>query len=275
MISRLNTLGIPYRVDSYGRIGSIKLPFTPEQFVDVCNTGGDLLPQCCPTVSEMRDIIINTLRDGGWIQFGALSELVLLMKTHDGFKEMFRNTSCENPFGRIAQAWDAMSDCMPLNETPPRRLDPSRIRDAAALLSNACSVYWMRSMYRRDALPEDDQVRLEHDVNRITAILRILPPLRTLWHEILEEAPAPVMGWCAVIKAHHEMESSRKISTDPFGHGIVITSSGLGIYQTRTDLEEAISVWVVRYPHIRDLVEIRHVRVSAEDGITFMDEEVK
>lgn len=307
-LKALKALRIPYTTESYGpqkgRVHTIRLPFTPKQFMDVCSRGGDLLPMCCGTISEMRDIITETLREGGWIQMDKLTALVSLMRHHEGYQEMFdpkqrATMNQKDPFVRIALAWEALVDCMQTDypHNSPKAEVPTDVRDAAVLLSNACALYWMQDIGRRgEAYPEENyprmsaeeraqknaEARFDHAKSKIEATLRILPPLRTMWEKVVAEAPGPIEGWCAVLKVRPmwqdvptedgrtKREMVPNISTDSFGHGIVLTATGLGIYQTPEKLDETIEIWKARYPNIRDIIEVRMVRVSAADGITFL-----
>lgn len=276
--------------------------------MDVCSREGDLLPMCCGTISSMRDIIMGTLRDAGWIEVDDLADLIGLMKQHEGFQELFEVThratvDPADPFLRIALAWEALDDCMERDypHSSPKVEDPTDLRDAISILSQGCSLLGWRDLFRREeydaesypTMPAEELERrnadaaFKHAVDTTTVLLRLVPAIQTVYHQIRERYPDPVEGWTAVLRevpqwvdvpddrpGAKEGATRRvlepNISTDGFGHGIIVVAGGLAIYRTEAGLEDAIQIWQRSYPNIRDMIEVRKVRVDPERGIHFI-----
>lgn len=304
----LDQLGIQYRLDNRDedKVKSILLPFTAEQFVDICNRESSLLPMCCSAISAMRDIITGSLRDGGWLEIEKLETLIQLMRGHD-FENLFQPTrvvpAIPDPWLRLVLAWEALADCAvpAYPHNPSRAEDPTDLRDACYLLSNGCYRLWVKDLfyhgdtYSKERYPNTSEEELasrtaneawQHAVDKVQVLLRAVPALHTLYNRIQEAYPEPVEGWCAVLTARpvyvdvpdtrpgQEGKTQRvlqpDISTDPFGHGIILVSGGLAIYRTPEKLEQAIGIWETQRPTIREGIVVKRVRVSVADGIQIL-----
>lgn len=334
----LDQIGVQYRLDRRDeeKVKSILLPFTAEQFMDVCDRESHLLPMCCGNISQMRDIVTGSLREGGWLEIESLETLIQLMQGHD-FEDLFQpsrvvprspypnclachkvivDCGCDGPQGtyiplapntnpwlRIVLAWEALEDCAvtAFAHNPSRSEDPTDLRDACYLVSNSCYRLWVKDLFHREnpydkeqypSMSEEERASrtadeaFDHAADTTQTLLRAVPAIHTLYTRIKEAYPDPVEGWCATlinrpvymdapdIRPGREGKTWRvltpNILTDSFGHGIILVAGGLAIYRTPEKLEQAIRIWEVQHPKIREDIVIKRVRVSITSGIEIL-----
>lgn len=281
-LTALGTLGVWCRHDEVSKIEAIHLPFTAEQMLDVCDKEGELLPTCCGNISTMRDLIMRTMHEGCWMDSGDLVDLIALMKGHDGFMDLFgaKDGDGNDPFLKLARAWPLLeghlSDHSPITEAD----DPTDVLDMLKALSEHSYKAWFRHALRPHPQNPADftttpaseihernrKDAFEHAVNTTATLLQLAPALHRAHRSLTELYPGVVHGYCAVLTAR-KWGAEMKVSTDPFGFGIVATAGGMAVRETEAEVEELISLWENTRPGIRDRVVIKPVRVSAYDGI--------
>jgi len=78
IFTELEKLGIQQRPldpsEEGEKIYEIKIPWSPEVFLDVCSIEGKYLPICCANISAARDIFLEAIRNGGWVDTKSLQE---------------------------------------------------------------------------------------------------------------------------------------------------------------------------------------------------------
>lgn len=87
------------------KIASVKLDFTSEEWVDLLNTEGELLPTCCAKTSRIRDILTKALKKACLIHPEELTEAAHLIKDH-GYDQY----SPEHPLSRLVSLYDLLQN---------------------------------------------------------------------------------------------------------------------------------------------------------------------
>lgn len=76
--------------DLYPRTtGEGTLRLTPEQWVELINGDGKWLQICCANVSAIRDALISTLRNGGFMTQDMANQILANFRGHGGIEEAF------------------------------------------------------------------------------------------------------------------------------------------------------------------------------------------
>lgn len=281
----LEQMGIDVRADHWdpahaGKITKIRLPFTPTELLDVCHSGGDLLPSCCGKISAMRDIVIGTLRDGGWIDVKDLGDLVSLARDHDG-------PVVYGPWEKVCAAWDAVAG-RAAPALPPLAKDPTDFGDATVLLSNAALRFWLGGLGgapwpAREGESDEERAhrergeahrRLERAVDRTRALLLLRPALHTVWSKLADMWPDPVEGFAAVLSSELRWKKGaceRDIRTDDLGFGIIDTVGGLAVRADAEAINDLIKGWSETWPDAPNAVTVKRIRVSKDCGIEVIE----
>lgn len=135
-----------------GSIDKIKLDFiSPEQWVDICNAEGELLPMCCANISSIRDNLFTALRDGGWMRIRDAAETaVLIIGHHDEFED-------GHPLNKFVELYDKAKDYM---ETPVHnRFNPKSLAGAYEYIVDYASEMKWNSLFAKNKENAGDKGR--------------------------------------------------------------------------------------------------------------------
>jgi hypothetical protein len=254
----------------------IKLPFTPEEWCDLMmNEGRYYVGGCCGTSSAVQDILGQVFRfETGWMDVEKLAEVAMLQVSHGerkerpNFKDLgdldaaIKKWTELDPWQKLAVLWHLIKDCYvpKVPSAPPHDLPP--VEDAIDVLQTGLQALSIHRMFVREETPAS-QDRTE----RLMALYRLLPAIRTLHDKIGELDPGPLEGYALI-----DREQGGKVAENGYG---------LCVYWTRAEAEKMLESWRSedsehkvkkdRKP-IDERIGIRPVRVSSEKGLEFLDD---
>lgn len=200
----------PYsvKVSSHeGTIHHVVLPLSPAQWVDVASKTGESLSTCCASISAIRDLLVSALREGGTMNADDLRELVELLREHDGYEEFraadlatwegqaasIASTNPDWPFLPIGYVWYCLREQLREPHIPePAREDPRNVEDAVWIL-------WRAGSSMIDTfLGGSDGDTVAHRAQKLRALHKMIPAVKTLHDRLAEIAPAPFEAFALV-----------------------------------------------------------------------------
>jgi hypothetical protein len=222
-----------------GKISSVKLPFTNEEWADLLNKEGQYLGACCADISRIRDILQGACREDHFIEVEDLHEAVYLAK-HHGF------TISDEPIGRMIALWGKIKDDARVRSegTSVKKDDP---KDALELLYKSSGAICWDDLYSKEGQSKD--VAFDRHMNRNYALATIQTAVRTLFFKLKELDPGPIEGY-GIIREDDEVAN---------------TSRGLAVFRTGSTAKEVCDRW--NKPKDRKHTYIvKKVRISMERG---------
>jgi hypothetical protein len=90
-------------VDDANVVASLKLPFSPNQWLDLVNEESESFPPCCHDIEEARAQFVRALQNGRWINGQKLSELCLDLSAHDAYAYMTNGVLLDEYTAKIAR----------------------------------------------------------------------------------------------------------------------------------------------------------------------------
>lgn len=277
-LPELDALGVRYHME-YGPararfVDNVCIPWTPAQWVGVLHREGQWLGTCCGTISAIRDSLMQLLADGGWVSMRNLSEIIELMKTHDGFMDWFEpgftpdGDTLTNPLYLLVQVWDVVKDRrwaswldVPARKTPERRRETS-----ARTLENALRMYGYIQMFHSSGEQPDKEAQrrseFRHQRDVQITLSRVVPALREFTESLKEKMVLPIEGVAIVRRDDREV--------------VLDTRGGPAIYRDEAEANETIGFWCTNdqnhpepAPKPEDF-ELRPVTVSMNTGVEFV-----
>jgi len=164
-IEALDKWGIKYNVstkydqetkthEDLGLVKSLYLNLTPEDWVRLCTTEGDMyMGGCCANMSVAQDILNYAFRESGWIDCARFREYGELCSEHDGFEDwtedlLEKNYTELEPLLKLGYIWVAVNDKLAVQakELPEEVFDDS-IGTIARRLARVAGIYGMGSIF--------------------------------------------------------------------------------------------------------------------------------
>jgi hypothetical protein len=214
-------------------ISSVKLDFADEEWVDLCNKDGELLPACCANISAIRDVLIDALRNGGFVSCDDLEEAARLYKEHH---EMDDNDPIKI---KLVDLWENIKPFSD-RQAIPHTNNVDSIEDACSIIHNLSNE--LRYSF---LLPPEDK-RVEDAL----ALLKAIPAVKVLYEKIQKDFPE-VQEAFAVCKNGEIIETIR-------ANGIYINKEfSQAVAKTLAEVDSESSY------------DVRPVKISLEDGIVF------
>ncbi len=179
-----------YSHDPY-MIKDIKLPFSPEVWVDLCNSEGEYLPMCCANISSIRDMLMGALREGGYMSCADLSECARLAEEHgweheveeyDAVSEIIKLWTFVEPFAEV--------------RVQSTGIDPNDPKDACRLVSRCSYGFIYDCLFDRNSVEGEAEFKR----CRIDALRKIIPAIGVLYRRIEELNPGELNGWAVCRK---------------------------------------------------------------------------
>ena len=261
------------------KISSVWLNFSPEEWADLLNKEGELLPACCANVSRIRDILGGALRESGEIQTMHLWEAAQLIEGHDNC-DAFPES---HPLRTLVELWKEIEEHADTKMTGFLR-DPNDPKDALDVVY-ACSgvVAWNHL-----AKPSTADREHEQKVAVNFTLAQMWPAIKTLYHKLDEIGFPPVKGWAVCL-----------------GEEVLDSHTGFCIFQNRNQATTILNranansqiecerKKIARFSDIENgeydeggryegqpippvpqpqICKLRLVQVSKERGIEFLDE---
>ena len=279
-IPELDAMGVRYHME-YGParsrfVNNVCIPWTPAQWVGILHREGEWLGTCCGTISAIRDNLMQLLADGGWVSMRNLSEVIDLMKTHDGFMEWFEpgftpdEESLTNPLYLLVRVWNVVKDRRWASwmDLPPK-LTPERRRETCGrTLENALRMYGYVQMFHSSGDHPDKEAQrpalFRHQRDEQITLSRVVPALREFTESLKWKMCIPIEGVAIVRRDDREV--------------VLDTRGGPAIYLDEAEANETIVFWCTNDQKGRDDepspkpedFELRPVTVSMNAGVEFV-----
>lgn len=272
-VPELDALHVRYHME-YGKgreqyVQTIRIPWNGKQWMSVLNKEGPWLPMCCGNISAIRDHLISTLREDGWLDMSGLSEVIELLNSHDGFDDWFKkgfkptDDVLRDPMYKLVQIWDAVKD----RRAVTWKDEPHVAKDAPAdELEHTLRGYNILRIFHAghyDDPEEQKRHEYEHDQLRVLALGKVFGPLMALHREFTEKYLSMVVPGFAVVHKDHPDKPME-------------TRGGPAIYGTMQEAEEVIGWWVKDQRNnghddkmVREEFIIRPCRMTVEKGVEF------
>jgi len=239
-----------------GKVGSVRLPFTAEEWADLLNKEGEHLGACCADISRIRDILQGACRNDHFVDVEDFYEAVYLAK-HHGFK------IGDDPIGRMIALWGKIKDDVRVRRTDDSTNTESP-NDALETLYSAAGVICWDNLYSRDNETKD--TTFDRHMNRSYALATVQVAVRTLFFKLKEMDPGAIEGY-GLVRQDGEIGKTRR---------------GLAVFRTETLAQEICDNWNKaqqednrgkkrkREPYV---YSIKKVRVSMEKGFEILPDD--
>jgi len=270
-VPELDILRVRYHME-YGKgreqyVRSIRIPWNGKQWMSVLNKEGPWLPMCCGNISAIRDYLIATLREDGWLDVSRLADIIGLLKSHDGFDEWFKDEFkpteevLRDPMYKLVQAWNAVKDrrMVPWQDKPRVGRD-----NPAEELEKALGGYNIQELFHMGTYQDPDEQKrheYEHERDRVLALGKVFGPLRTMYQNFIEKHMSVVVEGFAIV---HKSQPNKPLDT----------RGGPAVYGTLKEAEEIVGWWVKDQESnghddkmVREDFSIHPCRMTIEKGI--------
>jgi hypothetical protein len=215
---------------SCNKINKIKLKFAQEDWSNLSNKEGTLLPACCYSVSTIRDQFISALREDGWIDAEGMESIVSNMIAHD--------YGARHPAGIVKGIFEIIESCVKMRENGTENpLDPS---DACSMIYHFASEFSWASMSSSFG-DYDSRVCVIND------IYNVIPAIHTLYHNIKKIGFDSVEGYALVNRPNGE---------------VVKFNRGLAVFRTLDDAKEVSKEWIKRKQ-----IKAKHLDIEFLDAV--------
>ncbi len=199
------------------KVYKLKIPFTPEEWMDIMNTEGEFLPMCCAVISEIRNTLMGTLREGGFISCTDLQEVIQYLVEH--------NESCyvpedDDPLNRLFKIWELVKDeaflsCSSIN------VDPNELDDAFSIIYRSSANISISDLF------SETKKANNHKLLRLVHFTRIYPAIKTIYDHIVK-TPFEPQDCFAICDEKNEL--------------ITMARTGLAIYPEAAQAQEIADI---------------------------------
>lgn len=214
------------------KIEKVKLPFSADDWIDIADPEGDLLPSCCAAISEIRSVLLRCLSDGQYITCTELCEIYVLIKDHGCDEDCILND--------LIEIWEEIKD-KALTESSTKGLNPDDLNDAIRIMSDAVTTINFNQMFQKE---------YQSEVIELNQLRILFPAIRTIYQEIQNKFGEFVKGYAIVDKENNVVPTR---------------VGGLGIYEKKSTAEQGIKQ---AFKGSTDY-SVRKVKLSIE-GIDFL-----
>lgn len=253
------------------KIRELQLPFTPEQWYQLCTRDGAYyLGGCCGTYSYCQDLLNGAFRDSGWISARNFRDLMESMASHDG-QDNFRSEEVEEflaegqeqelievclakwdhenflPWVKLDLVWNTVKDHLKVEDPAAQGNDPARYEDAINIIADSAFLLNCRHIF-------DTEDSLQSKAETVRIMHELYPALRTVMNRLSDAGIDPVEGY-AVMSGQEIYSHSR-----------------FKIFKTHEEAEQAIAAWADSpYNEHEELqFHVAHVRISFEKGLEIL-----
>lgn len=238
---KLKADGIDVQMDD-GKVTSVRLTFADEVFMEILNRDGDFLSACCAKIGRARDLLFNAARHGRYILVEELEELVAILMSHDGTKEMFWVES-------LQELWDSVK---PYAADRPVQLKAHDITDPKVALFKIAEL--AGNLAAEGILtPKDEEGKLRSEASRLHWLCELAPLIQVLHDKLMEVAPQPVDGYGIFHKGK-----------------VCYFGSNMAIFRTEDEAKD-----IVARTESQDTCEVKPILVSVQKGVEIKGKEVK
>jgi hypothetical protein len=192
-----------------GLIKSVRLPFTPKQWLGLLSKGGEFLPTCCGNISIVRDLLLDAVLEDGYIKVEDLMEAAYLLENHDEMDVL----SKKEPVYVIVKLHHQLKADYRLPDYPLAS-DLNEPEDILRVAGDMLCGMNMNDLFNRFERPDRRQYVDEesyqsalkhrreddyrHQVAHTMFVVRLMPIIKTLHEKLREMDKGPVEGWAII-----------------------------------------------------------------------------
>lgn len=230
------------KFDDYEQITQVQFSFSPEIWVDLINMEGELLGQCCSSISFIRDEFIDALRNDGWMSVNGMRIIFQNQINHEWDKD--------HPITKVVEIYEKISDFVKFDKPTSFGTDvESMLRIGAfSQIMEYCSEFGLNycASYKKS---------LNGQATQNILMFNIYPVIKSLYEDLKTKAYGPVEGYALVRVANME---------------IYKLSNSLAILPSLKEAKVIMEDWIKHGLKEKDIC-IKAVRVSIDKGIEFID----
>lgn len=233
--------------DNGDKVREVKFRFSKEEWADMANKEGELLPVCCANISTIRNVLVAALREDGVFSVEEMERIVVNMDGHDWEEN--------HPVSKIKQVYKAL-----LSHLEPRTVS-SVSQDS---VQGAASRVWFDeiwkfcSSYSRDSMFHEWGKTAQDRATHNKRLYDIMPTVRALYKFLDKTKFGPAEGFAIVRKATNELYE--------------FYDRGLALFRNQEEADKCLERWMATKQVPVGDVEIRKVRISLENGVEFIEE---
>jgi hypothetical protein len=223
------------------KVYKIKLPFTSDEWMDLMDSEGNYLSACCSVISDVRDTLMATLRERGWIKATDLKEVVESLRGHHDI-----DPEGSDPQAVMARLWEAIKDDADLFSMASHSYDPNNLSDAFSILNrSAANLSWENLFSRQTSESEN-----KHSLLQMIHFVRLFPAIKTIYDHLVKNGMEPLFGFAVA--------EGEKI--------VPLRNEGLAIFHTEEEAREILNY----LNREEEVFSIRKVRITLEEGVVFL-----
>lgn len=261
-------------------INQVRIPWSREQWYGVTAKEGGYLGVCCGNISSIRDRVMSWLREDGWARLEDIHEVIVLLKSHDGFENLWDAEELEasyargNPWAILVTIWNIVEAefteqvCPESQDRPPvppkvvKEGDSraySELEDALFILSRGFTGLSHHLFFGRQ---ESDKITPVQVTLEMT-LARLLPALKVVSERITALSIGTLTDILAV--------TYRDKPDSP-----VEMRGGLAIFRDAVEAKDSMKHWI--NARTRDKFEwtkffmVRRANVSLDKGLELLEE---
>lgn len=223
------------------KVYKIKLPFTSDEWMELMDSEGKYLSACCAVISNVRDTLMATLRERGWIRATDLKEVVESLREHHDI-----HPEGSDPQVVMARLWDAIKDDADLFSIGSSPYDPNNLNDAFSILNRSAANLSWENLFSRSTLESENK----HTLLKMIHFARLVPAIKTIHDHLVKNSREPFIGFAVA--------EGEKI--------VPLRNEGLAVFATEEEAKE-----ILDYLNEEETrFSIRNVKVTLEEGVVFL-----
>lgn len=260
----------------------VLLPFTPEEWCQLCMTEGDhYVGGCCGNMSVLQDEINSIFRDGGYVTCERLADIAESMASHEeedtdyAFSSLGEETleqmvdraknewAAVGPWEKMAVIWHVVKDFYgpKIPSAPVKTM--SEVDKAVTVLRQSLTYIQLCGIF---GPPDTAEAISQEHVSDLVNLARIAPALKTLTEHLGDLNPGPFEGLALIDKTEGPDE-------------IAVNRRGYCIFATQDEVDRMLDLWRKQEAAhaekpavaVDQRLGTRPVRVTMEKGIEFLD----
>lgn len=190
----------PCRIN-LGKISSVELPLSADEWMDVLNSYGESLPSCCVDISKIRTLLIYACQNEHLLEVDDFWQLYTLAKNH-GYLSNDVGVIC-----KIMKLWEDIEEDVKIKiNFNTKSLDLNNPKDAIRSLSNICNQLEWIDIFDKNC-GKDQTFR--NCVDRQRNLATIATIVKTLFYKIKELDLGVIEGFGIIKDNNLESINSR------------------------------------------------------------------
>lgn len=227
-------------------ITSINFNIKPDDYINICDSDGELLPTCCSEISSIRDSFIDSLRDGCFIDIKNIHNIYLNALNH--------NFDQNHPISNVCRIYKELENLCNLKNIYINTIDVCDINDITFDLAINHVLEFLQDYLNYDSYSDEKPKRVCANFN--LSLKRSLPYIKILYEKIRELNSGSVECYALVDSSNNEFYKT---------------------YHCNLLLNDTFEQAQATQKHLMDIskeekkIKIQKIRISFEKGIEFLN----